>query len=353
MDDSKPKLKKKIDLDHISEEDLLNVRISDLPLKLEDTWIQECIEQLYKELDDKGIIFKPECYLADEWLTPEKETCIGIPFYLAHPTLTRLEKKFMLDAEGETKQWCMKLLRHEAGHAISYAYRFYRKKIWEEIFGPSAAEYRETYKYRPYSKNYVRHLDGYYAQYHPDEDFVETFAVWLTPNLDWKARYQGWKALDKLNYVDQLMSKIRDKEPPVKSKKKFWRISTLKIRLKNYYKKKRHYWAEEFPDFHDSFLKKFFVERIDDMAKLPAATQTIRKYRQSIINSVSRHSGEKKFVINDLLKDIQKRSRELNLGVSLDENYIVLHMTSYIMALIMNYLYTGRFRGEKKHGKRS
>ena len=119
------KNKKSINLDNVTDEDLLNMRICDLPIKIEGTWLFDCIHQLYNELQEKGIDFKPECYLADEWFTPEHETCIGIPFYLAHPALIRLEKKFMIDAEGETKQWCMKLLRHEAGHAVCYAFRFH------------------------------------------------------------------------------------------------------------------------------------------------------------------------------------------------------------------------------------
>ena len=207
-----PAKKQKIDLETIREEELLNTRICDLPIRISGTWLAECIAQLFQELEAKGIIFRPECYLADEWLTPEKETCIGLPFYLAHPTLIRLEKKFMIDAEGETRPWCMKLLRHETGHALCYAYRFYKRQKWQRIFGPSTAEYGDTYKYRPYSKNFVRHLDGYYAQYHPDEDFVETFAVWLTPDLDWKTQYRDWGAYRKLQYVDRLMNEIRGKK---------------------------------------------------------------------------------------------------------------------------------------------
>jgi len=344
--------KKFIDLETISEDDLLNTRICDLPVKIEGTWASECIDQLHRELHEKGIDFKPECYLADEWLTPERETCIGIPFYLAHPALIRLEKKFMIDAEGETRQWCMKLLRHEAGHAMCYAYRFHKRKRWQNIFGPSNAEYKDTYKYRPYSKNYVRHLDGYYAQYHPDEDFVETFAVWMTPDLDWQTQYKGWRAFQKLKYVDKLMSEIQGKKPPVTSKQKFWRVATLRMTLKNYYKKKRHFWAEEFPDFHDSFLQKNFVEYNGENANLPRAADVIRKHRRTILNSVSKYSGERKYVINDLLKDVQKRSKELKLAVTSDEISVSLNLSSYITSLIMNYLYTGRFRGEKKRRKK-
>jgi len=346
------KKKKLIDLDAISEDNLLNARICDLPIAIEETWLSECIDQLHRELDAKGIDFRPECYLADEWLTPEKETCIGIPFYLAHPALVRLEKKFMIDAEGETKQWCMKLLRHEAGHAMCYAYRFYKRKRWQNIFGPSMMEYRDTYKYRPYSKNYVRHLDGYYAQYHPDEDFVETFAVWMTPDLDWHAQYKEWRALRKLKYVDKLMSEIQGKKPSVTSKQKLWRVATLRMTLKNHYKKKRHFWAEEFPDFHDNFLQKNFVEYNRGNKNLPRATDIIRKHRRTILNSVSKYSGEKKHVINDLLRDVVKRSKELKLAAASDETFVSLNLSSYITSLIMNYLYTGRFRGEKKRRKK-
>jgi len=346
------KIKKHFDLETISEDDLLNTRICDLPIAIKGTWVSECIDQLYGELNEKGIDLKPECYLADEWLTPEKETCIGIPFYLAHPALIRLEKKIMIDAEGETKQWCMKLLRHEAGHAMCYAYRFHKRKRWQNIFGPSTTEYKDTYKYRPYSKNYVRHLDGYYAQYHPDEDFVETFAVWMTPNLDWQMQYKGWHALKKLKYVDKLMSEIKGKKPSVTSRQKYWRVPTLRITLKSYYKKKRHFWAEEFPDFHDNFLQKNFIEFNGDNKKLPKAADVIRKHRRAILNSISKYSGERKCVINDLLKDVQKRSKELKLAVSSDETSVSLNLSSYITSLIMNYLYTGRFRGDKKRRKK-
>jgi len=342
------KAKSTINLDLIGDEELLTKRISDLPLQIKGTWLEECIAQLYKELEDKGILFRPECYLADEWLTPYKENCIGIPFYLAHPALIRLEKKFMLEAEGETKPGCMKLLRHECGHALTYAFRFHKRKKWQSIFGRSTKEYKDTFKYRPYSKNYVRHLDGYYAQYHPEEDFVETFAVWLTPNLDWEERYKGWRALKKLRYVDCLVDEAKVKEARFKSSQKFYRLSTLRYSLKSYYKRKRHEWAEEFPDFHDRFLNRVFHSPQDDGKKLASAAMFIQYYRRSVINSVAKISGEKKYVINDLLKDVIKRSKELKCLAPQDETQIVIHLTAYISSLIMNYQYTGRFRGDKK-----
>jgi len=345
--------KRSINLSRLSEEELLRLRVCELPLNLEGTWLEECVKELYQELEDKGFHFKPPCYLADEWLTPDKEPVVGVPFFLAHPALIRLEKKMVLDAEGSTRSWCMKLLRHEAGHALNYAYKLYRRKKWQKIFGQFSKEYDETYRFRPYSRNFVRHLEDYYAQYHPDEDFAETFAVWLTPNLKWRAQYKGWKAIEKLNYVDELMSEIKDKEPLVKKGKKYWEASRMRITLKNFYKKKRHSYMEDFPDFHDSNLRKIFVfieppERsYSKKNKEILAANTIRRYKKDILNNVAKWTGEKKYVINDLLDTIIQRCKALGLLSGESESLAVLRISTYITALVMNYLYTGGFSRER------
>jgi len=343
----KKSTRKYIHLDEITEADLLNTRICDLPIHVEDTWLEACVDQLHQELHQKHLLFKPDCYLADEWMTPVGETCIGIPFYLAHPVLIQLEKKFMVQAEGETKKWCMKLLRHEAGHAISYAFRLNRRSTYKRTFGPSNVDYGDSYKYRPYSKNYVRHLDGFYAQYHPDEDFGETFAVWMTPDVDWEKKYCGWPALEKLKYVDLIMKSIRGKEQVMKSNQKEWRLSTLRMTLKNYYKRKRLEKAEEIPDFHDVFLKKIFDEPTKNTKNIKKASDVIQKYSKNVVTHVSKFSGERKYVINDLLKDIHKRGRELKLVAPIDDAAAALSLSAYVSTLVMNYSYTGKFRGEK------
>jgi len=337
---------KNIDLSRLSEEALLKKKIAELPLQIEGTWLEECVDQLYGELEEKGVAFRPECYLADEWLAPDKEPVVGIPFFLADPALMSLEKKMMYEVEGGTKQWCMKLLRHEAGHAINYAYRLYRRKRWQEIFGSFSVEYDDVYRFMPYSKGFVRHLDKHYAQCHPDEDFAETFAVWLTPGSDWKTEYRGWKAMEKLRYVERVMEEIGGKEPLVAKGEKHWRLSRLRITLKNYYKKKRDFWAEEFPDFHDSYLLKIFTERSEDIKKPYSAVKFIRKHRRNILNNVAACTRERKFIINDLLNTLIRRCRERNLCVCDDEMLIIGQLTAYVTVLIMNYIYTGRFRGE-------
>ncbi len=340
-----------MDLGGLTEEQLLALRICDLPLAIEGTWLNDCIHQLYAELDVKGLKFRPGCYLADEWLTPLGEPVIGIPFYLAHPTLTRLEKKMMLEAEGETKEECMKLLRHECGHAISYAYGLHKKKRWQQIFGPSSKEYGDTFRFRPYSKNYVRHLDGFYAQFHPDEDFVETFAVWLTPAADWQKTYQGWPALKKLLYVSDLMASVAGKEPLSVKGMKHWHFKNIKITLNNFYRKKREFWAEQFPDFHDGNLKKIFSADSSG-ENILAAVAFIKRYQKDIVSSLIRWTGERKYVVSHLLKAVAQRSKELKLFSSGDNALTLANLSAYLTTLVMNYIYTGWYRGDEGKKKR-
>ena len=335
-----------VNLDSLTEERLLDTRICDLPVRIEGTWLAERVAQLHAELKAKGIVFEPRCYLADEWLTPEDEPEIGIPFYLAHPRLTALEKKMMLEAEGETPDWCMQLLRHECGHALSYAYGLHRKQSWQRVFGSPSAPYEDVYRFRPYSRSFVRHLDYYYAQYHPDEDFCETFAVWLTPGLDWRAKYRGWKALEKLEFVDRLMRGLKGRHPPKSGGRQYWRASSIRSTLRRYYQKRRYAEAENYPDFHDANLKRLFVEgqgRGD--TRMPVA-RLLQAYRKPLLTTIAEWTGERRFMVNEVYKAVLRRSRALRLVTAEPEPLALLRLSSYLTTLLMNYRHTNRLRGK-------
>ena len=336
------------DLATMSESSLLDLRLCQLPVQIEGTWLEAKVAQLHRELADRNIRFAPRCYLADEWLTPEGEPVVGIPFYLAHPRLISLQKKMMLEAEGDTEDWCMKLLRHEAGHALSYAFGLNRRRSWQRVFGHSSETYDETYRFRPYSRSFVRHLDHYYAQYHPDEDFVETFAVWLTPGLDWRKQYQGWKALDKLVFVDKLMASIAGKPPLKASGKQLWKITAIRSTLGRYYRKRRQTEAEDFPEFHDDNLRRMFAtgESKDDTRR--PVGQVLQAHRKALLASVSAWTGERRFMVNEVYQAVLKRCRALNLVTAEPETVTVLQLTSYLTTLLMNYRYTNRLRGGAK-----
>ena len=208
----------------------------------------------------RGVALRPDCYLGDEWFSPEGAPAIAIPFYLAHPRLKALELRLMLEVEGGTAEWCQMLLRHECGHAIDHAYQFSARPAWQSIFGSPETEYTpETYTPRPYSRSFVRHLPNWYAQAHPDEDFAETFAVWLSsPPEDWRQRYRGWKALEKLEYVETLMQEVAGTKPPVKRGRRISDARKLRNTLARHYTARRKLYAEDFPDFYDADLRAIF-----------------------------------------------------------------------------------------------
>jgi len=169
-----------------------------LGLKLDGTQLQPLIQQLYDELSRKGLTFHPPCHVGDEWFVPSHPGDF-IPFFLAHDRLRQLERKIILEVEGETPEWFLKLIRHEAAHAYAYAYQFRRKRKWQRTFGKSSLDETPSfYRPRPHSRGFVVHLDDWYAQSHPDEDFAETLPSGSLP--DWTGalvtkigrRLQNW-----------------------------------------------------------------------------------------------------------------------------------------------------------------
>src|SRR3954465_13425289 len=191
--------------------ELLSKPIRDLGLKLEGSAVEKFVLQLYKELERKGVRkFRPMVYLSDEWGCPSEEPVIGVPFYLADPKLQKLERE-MNDLEDSRQ--IMMYMRHEAGHAFNYAYELYKTPEWHDRFGSFRKPYREHYKPVPFSRSFVRRLEGWYARKTPDEDFAETFAVWMTPRSNWRKRYEGWGAMQKLKYMERVGKKFGGIDP--------------------------------------------------------------------------------------------------------------------------------------------
>jgi len=329
--------------ENLPEEKLLELRVCDLKLKIEDSELSHWILELNNNLKSQSIEFYPPCYLADEWFVLEGEVAIGIPFYLAHPRLKKLEEKMMLEVEGGSHEDFLKLLRHEAGHALYYAYGFDKKKEVSKIFGPpSSEETPQHYRPKPYSKSYVRHLNNWYAQAEPDEDFAETFAVWLSPQLDWKTHYKGWPALKKLQCMEEWMNQIRGKPPLTTEISKDYSAQKLRLKLKTYYARKQKLYAQDYPDFYDRDLKRIFAG--DQEAPGELAASFMRRHHRHLVNKVSEWTGEKKFIVDNLFKKLQDRCRNLKIRVEKNETETLMELTAYLTSMASNYIYTGKFK---------
>jgi hypothetical protein len=330
----------------LSDQELLERRISKLGLKLEGTALEPLIRQFYDELTAKGLVFQPPTHIGDEWFVPVGIPAIFVPFFLVHDRLRALEKTMMLEVEGGTKEWFMKLIRHEAAHAYSYAYRLPKKKKWQQNFGQTSRDQTpDSYRPRPFSRSYVVNLDDWYAQSHPDEDFAETFAVWLTPDLDWRTRYAGWKALEKLEYVDELMRSLAGKMPVHSPPYRAVEYDGLNLKLKTYYARKRKLYEDTYPDFYDADLRQLFSTAAGP-GRIKASSY-LRLRRRRLMNSVCESTNEKKYRVNKLLARLIDRCEELELHVLNDDPQQDFRVSAFITTLVMNYLFTGKFKRTK------
>jgi hypothetical protein len=268
---------------------------------------------------------------------------MAVPFYLAHPRLERLEKAQMLAVEGGEHEWCMRILRHEAGHVIDNAYKLRLRRQRRALFGSPTQEYPEFYAPRPYSKSYVLHLDPWYAQSHPDEDFAETFAVWLTPESNWKARYAGWPALKKLEYMDELMRSLVGKQPLLNKTEELDPLRRLNRTLRYHYRKKRGHYGVDHPTFYDRDLRKLFSDAPEHAAHITAA-QFLGRHRGQVRKVVADWTGIYQYTIDKVFEDIIVRCRELKLRLATPEHETLQDFTVLLTVQVMNYLHSGRHR---------
>jgi hypothetical protein len=327
----------------LQDEQLLDLRFCELGLTIQGGWLDARIAGLRDELHARGLTFEPHFWLSTEWFTPDGVPGIAIPFYLAHPRLMRLEKTQMLEVEGGTPEWCMQILRHEAGHAFDNAYALRKRRRRVRMFGPPSTPYPDFYLPRPYSKSFVLHLDSWYAQSHPDEDFAETFAVWLTPDSDWRERYLDWPAVKKLEYVDELMREIAGQPPVVAIRRRVDPLEHVRTTLRKHYERKRAHYGVAHPDFYDRDLRKLFSNAVE-YGRNPKASRFIQTIRRDVRRLVAEWTGAYQYTIDQVIEDVIRRCNELSLRLKYPEARTKLDFTMLLTVQTMNYLHSGRHR---------
>jgi hypothetical protein len=276
----------KVDLDKLTEKQILDLPLKDLKVSIKDSFVAPLLEQVYSELKEMGLKFKPKVWIADDWFSPDGSAGFAIPFYLLHPKLKKLEKKYIHEVEGGTKKWCLQLLRHETAHALDNAYYLRKLKTRQRLFGLSSSPYPDKYRPNPQSQNFVIHLDGFYAQAHPDEDWAETFAVWLAPRSNWKKQYANWPAIKKLEYIDLAMKRILGKPAANKEFFKMGDISKSNVTVREYYQEKqKRLKLGQYNRVIKSSVKSFFLSSASEAPSL-AAHSYLRKNRRKILRAV-------------------------------------------------------------------
>ena len=322
---------------------VLGKRIRELGLKLEGSPVEPYVRQLYRELERRGLHkFRPVCYLTDEWGCPDQQPILGIPFYLADPKLGKLEREV---DDLEDSREIMMYMRHEAGHVFNYAYRLYTTPDWRLIFGPFNRPYREHYRPVPFSKSFVRHIEGWYAQKHPDEDFAETFAVWLTPGSAWRRRYRGWPVMKKLRYVDRVAKSASNLDPVVKTGEMDISVDDMRLTVAEFYRRAEREKQASNNLAMDAHLSAIFLTR--KRGEVRPAAAIVAKYKRDLIDKITYWTGVRRPVVRGLVESIIRNCERTKLWgeVGREAAYMV-ELTAFGTALAMNFLTRGRFMGK-------
>ena len=321
---------------------LLGRRISELGLTIRGTRVEQLVAKLYQELADHDVAFRPPVYLSDEWGCPDGTPLIAIPFYLVDPRLERIEAE--MSAGLETDAEAMQYLRHEAGHAINYAFRFYERPEWRSLFGAFSRPYRDRYRADPFSRAYVRHILGWYAQKHPDEDFAETFAVWLTPELDWRKAYADWPALAKLEYVDRVMREVAHETPEtVTPTPDDLPVEAMDYTVAEHYASLDDRVPIEDERQFDGDLRGIFVSSSDAPAG-EAAQWFIRRHYREIVSRITYWTSESPSIVRSFVDHLSRRAAELELRVGGLEASTLIELTAFGTAVVMNHRYAQTLR---------
>ena len=329
-------------IEHDPAAKLLDLPVRDLKLAIAGSPVERLTKRLLRELRAMGLKrFTPEFYLTDEWGCPSGEPIIGIPFYLADRTLMRVERS-MNDLESARE--IMMYLRHEAGHAFNYAYRLYQSPEWRDTFGPFRRRYKDDYKPVPFSRSFVRYLPGWYAQKHPDEDFAETFAVWLSQSPGWRKRYEGWPALAKLEYVDRLTRELADTEPVAKKGRPDITAEEMEGTVRQVFEETaaRNKAALDLKPADE--LADIFLKRDPKRKNARAAWQIVAEHRLPLVDAIAYWTGVRRPVIRSMVDATIEALRAAEYqGIKGREAEYLMRLTAYGTALAFSYFSRGKF----------
>jgi len=295
----------------LDDEALLRVRFCDLGLRLEGSLAWPALERLQSELERRGLRLRPHAWLAEEWFSPDGVPGIAIPFFVAHPRLRALERRQMGEVEGGSRHWLIRILRHEAGHALDVAYGLRRRADWRAVFGRASEPYPRDYTPRPSSRRYVLHLGHWYAQSHPTEDFAETFAVWLQPKARWRRDYAGWPALEKLEYVDRLMGEIAGRRPPNRDRSVIEPLAGNARTLAAHYRRKAALYRQ-YDRRYDPWLRRTFAVRAAGADGVPAA-RFMREIEPQLRRLLVRRARLHPYLVDHAIAMLSSRARQLDL----------------------------------------
>ncbi|MBX9862614.1 MAG: putative zinc-binding metallopeptidase [Hyphomicrobium sp.] len=304
-------------LEQLPDSELLQLRFCDLPLRLKGSVIEQRANSVFDDLAARGIRFRPALWISEQWYNPDEVVGFAVPFYLLHPRLMRLERKMMLEAEGASLNEALSIIRHETGHAVDEAFQLRKMSEYRKVFGSPKRAYPTNYIADSDSRDFVQHLNAWYAQSHPVEDFAETFAVWLGSKSGWRRKYRDWPAYDKLCAVDAWMQDLRNVEPQIKPRRVANELKDSTRTLAEHYEEKRDFYAIDAEDEFDGALQRIFEVNGNGTGsrarKHMSAAALLAEYRTRLRRRTAKPLGVPAYVVDQVLRQLAHRSRILKL----------------------------------------
>lgn len=323
--------------------ELLTTPINKLHVTVESSpMLNEAINKVRADMERMKIKkIKPFYYLSTGYGTIAGTTNICLGFYDADERLRELNKEYR--GWGYSNEEITATIRHEVGHAFAYAYKLYRLPEFRSVFnvkGHYFNSYPDTNRYilraNPWSRDFVNPSGDHYAQKHPDDDFAETFTVWLTPRLNWRKKWRNYPgALEKLEYVDKVVTEHRNQEPLIGNvPDEYEGLSEYKMTVAQFFKANITPYHQKASGFVDPDLKHIFRAR----PRVPKAERNyvhadnfLQRNQLVIVNRVSQWVGVETTVVKDLILKCRQRADALDLWVKRDDQEKKLvEFTTYI-----------------------
>lgn len=325
----------------------LGTRLCDLGLRIAGSSLEPIVARFLDEIGAAGIALCPDFYLSTEWGVRDGSASLAIPFYLARADLIELHRERTGLVEGVSTRDILRYLRHEMGHIIDYVYKLNQNRSWRQCFGRPSRPYREEYRPHPFSPEYVIHLPGFYAQKHPQEDWAETCAVYLTPGRDWRQEYAGCGgALHKLTYCEEVLAQVKHAKQLALVFARDEDIETIECSLDDFYAQLEEGSAAVPPAGMAAALDAAFAPLFcDEGGKTFTVADLIRANLAELCSVTFRLTGHFPNRVRPLLGMLADTAAVMDLRyASAAQTEALLTLTSLVGAMAMNFTLHGSYQ---------
>ena len=154
-------------------------------------------------------------------------------------------------------------------------------------------------------------------------------AVWLNPKSEWEYKYAYWEAIEKLEFVNEVMNKLPQQR--CFNKEEVTSISEDTRTLREYYRDKRR----------DLRLNKRrpVIQKIDTEF-LPYVVNNKKEVRKILL----KQKGVNSYIVDKFLKDVGNECKSKKIQLNYNSQVSIAILEEQLQAATQEYLKQGRHR---------